>query len=71
MKVQDYFLNYHAIVQHGNRESTLTSKPNLPFGKQLSRDDTSHMKLFTKFLKAKQQEKEAKMEKDAIAFAMK
>jgi hypothetical protein len=58
MNAKDYFLNYHAVVQHGNRESTLRQRPVLSLGKQAGRDETSYMKTIIKFLKKKTEDRE-------------
>ena len=71
MPAKDYFLNYHSIIQYGDRESSLKQRPVLKLGQQAGRDETSYMKDILMTIRKKEEAKAERMEQQAMRFVKK
>ena len=71
MPAKDYFLNYHSIIQYGDRESSLKQRPVLKLGQQAGRDETSYMKDILMTIRKQEEDKAERMEQQAMRFVKK
>lgn len=62
MPASDYLLPFHAVVQHGDRESSLKKRAVIPLDKQSGRDQTSYLKGPFMYMNKQRDERIAKRE---------